>query len=213
MPITPMSNALTASAPGGAGRTSRLLRRGVAAALALAAAVAPAALRADALPHFAPYAGAGNVSIFDSVTGSIGWVGQVDGFVRPDGSVRPLVSVVLARFDATAQSLAGSFEWTAADDLSSTLYGRLSGTAAADVLDQGGQFSLDYVVDGGSGLFAGASGWGLAFLDFAPQAQPDSYAESGVFVYTVAEPPGWALCSLLLVCAARGRTRRLLDLR
>jgi len=156
--------------------------------------------------------GSGNLVVFDAAAGTGGWVGALDGFVHPDtGDALPLVSVVLFQWDAALQSLTGRFEFTAANDLASSLSGLLSGSAtSADILDLGGQFSLDYSIQDASGLFAGSTGFGLAFVDFNPaSAAADNYSESGLFVTSRAVPaPGslpLALTALLGLAWARQR--------
>lgn len=156
--------------------------------------------------------GSGNLVVFDAAAGTGGWVGALDGFVHPDtGDALPLVSVVLFQWDAALSSLTGRFEFTAANDLASSLSGLLSGIAtSADILGLGGQFSLDYSIQDATGLFAGTSGFGLAFVDFNPaSAAADNYSESGLFVTSRAVPvPGslpLALTALLGLAWARQR--------
>ncbi len=177
------------------------LRRQLAAATLLLAATLPAA--ADPVSYFVPYSGQGNVAVFDAVAGTGGWVGSIDQFPDPGVSAPlSLVSVVLFTVDAATQTFTGSFEFTTTD-LLSTLFGDISGTVSvADILDVGGQFSIDYQVLGGTGLFARASGFGLAFLDFDPLATgPDNHSESGLLSFTVPEPASLALVALALMAA------------
>lgn len=177
------------------------LRRPLAAAALLLAAALPAA--ADPVSYFVPYSGQGNVAVFDASAGTGGWVGSIDQFPDPGVSAPlSLVSVVLFTVDAATQTFTGSFEFSTTD-LLSTLFGDISGTVSvADILDAGGQFSIDYQILGGSGLFAGASGFGLAFLDFNPLATGfDNYAESGLLNFTVPEPASPALVALALLAA------------
>ncbi len=165
--------------------------------------------QAGALPLFAPFSSTGNVSVFDAAAGTGGWVGALDGLFDPASGV-PLdaVQVVLFALDASTLMLSGSFEISSAD-LTSTLVGTLSGSATdADVLLLGGQFDLDYAIVGGSGLFAGASGFGLSFLDFDPQASVDNYVQSGVFVFTVPEPGSAWLAGGAMLALLIGRGRR-----
>jgi len=180
--------------------------------LAAAAFVLPVAVLANPAPLFVPFDGAGNVSVFEAAAGTGGWTGSIDQSPFP---VVPaplaLVSVVLFQLDAATQTLGGSFELTTTD-LSSTLFGTLSGSyAVADILNVGGQFSLDYAITGGSGMFQGATGYGLSFLDFAPAPGAfDNYAEAGQLVFSVPEPGTLALASLglLAVCTQASRRRR-----
>jgi hypothetical protein len=177
------------------------LRRQLAAATLLLAATLPAA--ADPVSYFVPYSGQGNVAVFDAVAGTGGWVGSIDQFPDPGVSAPlSLVSVVLFTVDAATQTFTGSFEFTTTD-LLSTLFGDISGTVSvADILDVGGQFSIDYQILGGTGLFARASGFGLAFLDFDPLATGrDNHGESGLLSFTVPEPASLALVALALMAA------------
>jgi hypothetical protein len=156
-------------------------------ALAGLALVLPLAAAADPVSFFVPFNGSGNVAVFDAAAGSGGWVGSLDQTPPPDvPNPLSLVSVVLFQLDAATQTLTGSFEFTSASDLASTLYGTLSGSFFdADILTSGGQFSIDYAITGGSGAFFGASGFGLSFLNFDPTASFDNYAESGLLNFSV----------------------------
>ncbi len=168
--------------------------------LALAAAL-PLAAHAAPVSYFTPYAGSGNVSVFDATSG--GWVGAIDA--TPDATPAPysLVSVVLFNLDPLTLALSGSFEFTTTD-LASSLFGTLGGSAFdADILASGGQFSIDYQITGGSGSFAGASGFGLAFLSYDPLASFDNYSEIGLLSFdvpgaAVPEPQPLALVALAL---------------
>ena len=145
--------------------------------------------------YFVPYLGQGNVSVFDASAGTGGWVGSIDEVPDPANPSPPLslVSVVLFTLDCAAQTLMGTFEFTTTD-LLSTLYGELTGTFLdSNILTQGGQFSLDYRIDGGTGQFARASGFGLAFVDFNPAGTFNNYSESGLLVFTVPTPATGAL--------------------
>lgn len=160
--------------------TLRRLLAGLALALPLAAA-------ADPVSFFAPFNGSGNVSVFDAAAGSGGWVGSLDQTPPPDvPNPLSLVSVALFQLDAATQTLSGTFEFTSAADLASTLYGTLSGSFFdAGILTSGGQFSIDYAITGGSGAFLGASGFGLSFLNFDPAGTFDNYTESGLLNFSV----------------------------
>jgi hypothetical protein len=177
------------------------LRRWLAAAALLCAAAAPAPALADPVSYFVPYTGPGNVAVFDASAGTGGWVGSIDQF--PDPSVPTplaLVSVVLFTVDAATQTFTGTFDFTTTD-LVSSLFGTLSGTVStADILTAGGQFSIDYAILGGTGLFDGAQGFGLSFLDFNPVAAGiDNYLESGLLVFAVPEPATLALVAMALL--------------
>lgn len=155
--------------------------------LAGLALVLPLAASADPVSYFVPFAGSGNVSVFDPAAGSGGWVGSIDQAPPPlVPNPLSLVSVVLFQLDAATQTLTGSFEFTSAADLASTLVGTLSGSFFdADVLASGGQFAIDYTITGGTGAFFGASGFGLSFLNFDPTASFDNYAEAGLLNFSV----------------------------
>lgn len=183
-------------------RTQRLLR-GVTLALPLVCLpcllALPSAVAAPVV--FAPYAGSGNAVLFDPVTGQGGWVGAIEQVPDP-GVTDPLslVSVVLFTYDAAMHSLSGSFEFTSSSDLGSTLFGVLTGsTTDADLFDRGGQWALDYDIVGGSGVFASARGFGLAFLQFDPTATPDNYLETGLLQFAVAEPGSLPLLAVGLL--------------
>jgi hypothetical protein len=177
--------------------------------LAVAALVLPLAVHADPVPLFVPFEGAGNISVFDAAAGSGGWTGIIEQTAFPTvPTPLSLVSVVLFQLDASTQTLSGSFEFTTTD-LVSTLFGTLTGSyLELDILTVGGQFSLDYLIAGGSGAFASASGYGLSFVDFDPAGSFNNYAEAGLLVFSVAEPG-----TLMLVLGGLGavglRRRRL----
>lgn len=190
-------------------RLSRPLAAGLLGSFTLLAAVP-----ALASPlQFDPFSGQGNVSVFDAAAGTGGWVGSLDGLTDPaTGLPTPAVTTVLFTLDNLTHLLSGQFEFTTTD-LGSTLMGLVQGTVSdAAILTQGGQFSLDYSITGGSGLFAGARGYGLAFLDFDPGAASgsDNYREAGVMVYDVPEPSGLLLSALAIVAllGLRGRGQR-----
>jgi uncharacterized membrane protein AbrB (regulator of aidB expression) len=172
--------------------------------------------QAEPTPLFVPYAGSGNLVLFDPASGSGGWVGSL--VQVPDPAVAmplSLVSVVLFDFDALSGTLTGSFEFTDAVDLGASLFGTVVGsTLAPDVFGSGGQFSIDYTISGGTGAYAGASGFGLAFLNYSPDGGFDNYSEDGLLVFNaVPEPGSLALVlagglSLLLVQRLARRTDR-----
>ena len=166
------------------------------------------AAQAEATSYFVPYEGSGNVSVFDAAAGTGGWVGSI--VQSPDPAVAAplsLVSVVLFTVDELSKTLSGTFEFSTTD-LLSTLFGELSGSYLEDdILADGGQFSIDYTVRGGSGLFSRATGFGLAFLDFDPRATGDNYRESGLLLFEVPTTTTLALAALgLLGLAVQRRT-------
>jgi hypothetical protein len=180
--------------------------------LAAAALLLPLAAQADPVPLFVPFEGAGNVSVFDAAAGTGGWTGSITQSPFPDvPQPLALVSVVLFELDAATQTLSGTFEFTTTD-LVSTLFGSVTGSyGEPDILLSGGQFSLDYTIVGGTGLFLRAAGYGLSFLDFAPLPGAfDNYAEAGALVFSVAEPGSLALAGfgLLALCAQLPKRRR-----
>ncbi|MES2716113.1 MAG: PEP-CTERM sorting domain-containing protein [Pseudomonadota bacterium] len=137
---------------------------------------------------FAPFSGSGNAIVFDPGTGGGGWAGSIEQFPEP-GLAAPLqlVSLVLFNIDPLTQQLSGQFSFTRSNDLGATLFGVVTGSSAdADVFGQGGQIALDYSIQGGTGDFIGASGYGLSFLQFDPAGVPDNYSESGLLVFETA---------------------------
>lgn len=182
--------------------------------LAAAVLMLPVAAMADPVTLFVPYEGAGNVSVFDAAAGTGGWTGSID---QSDFPAVPmplsLGSVVLFRLDALTQTLAGTFEFTTAADLASTIFGQVSGSYFdLEVLTTGGQFSVDYTILGGTGEFWGATGYGLSFVDYdATPGLFNNYTEAGALVVTVPEPTTLALVlaslALLVGRAATSRTR------
>jgi hypothetical protein len=177
----------------------------MAATLALSA---PLVAQAAPQTYFVPYAGAGNLSVFDASAGTGGWVGSIDQTAPPVvDSPLSLVSFVLFTIDASALTLSGSFEFTTSDLLSS-LYGDVSGSVStADILALGGQFGLDYTIRGGTGAFLDASGFGLAFVNYDPAGTFDNYSETGVLVASVPEPDTLALLTAGLVAARVSRRK------
>lgn len=157
------------------------------------------AFAADNVDYFVPYSGEGNLVVFDAAAGTGGWVGAIDQSAFPVVAT-PLsfVSQVLFTIDAASNTVSGSFEFNTTDLLSS-IFGNLNGSyASADVFQFGGQLSIDYQILGGSGQFAGASGFGLSLLDFDPAASFNNYSEAGLLSFTapVPEPSTWMLMGL-----------------
>jgi hypothetical protein len=180
-------------------------------ALAVCTTLLPQAAQAAAEPYFVPFEGAGNLVVFNPTTGSGGWVGSIEQ-VAPPAVPMPLslVSVVLFNYDAMAQMLTGTFEFTTTD-LMSTLTGSLSGTSFdPDILNTGGQFQIDYLITGGTGLFADANGFGLSFLTYNPAGTFNNYSESGLLSFTVPLPGTLALVlgALLVAGTIRGHDAR-----
>lgn len=156
------------------------------------------------------FSGEGNVLIFDAVAGTGGWNGAITEFSDPAAPLPnplSLASLVLFSFDAAANLLSGTFEFTYAADLSSSIFGTLSGsfTDPAGNLGSGGQLALDYLVQGGSGLYSGSQGFGLSFLSFDPDSVSfNNYSEDGLLVVD-AVPTGVpvpATSSLVLMACA-----------
>ena len=179
-------------------------------ALMCLALLAPTVALAAPTSYFLPYLGQGNVSVFDATAGTGGWVGSIDEVPAPSNpQPLSLVSVVLFTLDSVNHTLSGSFEFTTTD-LLNTLTGDVTGAFIDDViLIVGGQFSLDYAITGGTGLFAGAHGFGLAFLDFDPMGTFHNSQESGVLVFSVPAPATLALvlAGLAAVAVSRRKAR------
>jgi hypothetical protein len=176
--------------------------------LAALAIALPLAAAAEPTTYFVPYNGTGNLSVFDAGAGTGGWVGQIDQTPPPDvPEPLSLVSFVLFQLDYATQTLTGSFEFTTTD-LASTLFGSLTGNFFDDdILTTGGQFAIDYSILGGTGAFTGASGFGLAFVDFDPAGTFNNYAESGLLNFTVPEPATLPLVAACLLGFALSRRR------
>ena len=193
------------SLPAALGRTLRTFTLAWLPVLALA----PAAQAGPLV--FAPFSGSGNAVVFDPSTGDGGWVGSIEQFPEP-GLADPLslVSVVLFTYDALAQTLSGQFTFTRSTDLGATLFGMVTGSSVdADLFGSGGQLALDYTIQGGTGDYFAASGYGLSFLQFDPAGAPDNYSESGLLVFAAPEPGSLALVAggLLAVMGLRRRAR------
>jgi PEP-CTERM motif len=188
------------------------LRRGLCAA-ALAVSL-PTLAQAEPTTLFVPFNGAGNVSAFTTTSG--GWVGNIEQTAPPVVSdPLSLVSVVLFQLNAATQTLTGTFEFTRASDLGATLFGDITGSyVVADILNLGGQFSLDYTVTGGTGAFAGVTGFGLSFVDFNPAGVFNNYAEAGLLTLdvpaAVPEPATWLLAAMGLMALGVVRRQRAL---
>lgn len=193
----------------------RRLARGLSWLAVAGALLAALGATAPARAAFVPYSGAGNAVLFDPTSGGGGWVGAIDEFSDP-AVATPLsfVSTVLFAYDAAAGTLAGTFEFTTAADLSGSLFGSVFGrTFDADPFGSGGQFEIDYQILGGSGTLAGASGFGIAFLNLDPAATDNNYSESGLLVFEVAAvplpaTPGLAALGLVALALTHQRRRR-----
>jgi hypothetical protein len=181
--------------------------------LAAAALILPVAAQATPAPLFVPYEGVGNLSVFDATAGTGGWTGSIDQSAFPPvPSPLSLVSVVLFQFDAATMTLSRSFEFTTAADLTSTLFGGVTGSYInPDFLSTGGQFSIDYTILGGTGAFSGYTGYGLSFVDYdVTPGLFNNYTEGGTLVVTVPEPGTLvlALAGLALLVPLSVRLRR-----
>jgi len=79
------------------------------------------------------------------------------------------------------------------------------------VFGSGGQIALDYTIQGGTGDFAGASGYGLSFLQFDPAGEFNNYTEDGLLLFSVPEPGSLPLLAgalgVLAVLRRRGASR------
>ena len=182
--------------------------RGLLLSAAAALPVLPSVCHADVVNVFAAYAGAGNVSVFDPMAGTGGWVGSIDAVPPPVlGALPSLVSVVLFRLDPLSNMFTGTFEFDTTD-LQSSLYGSLSGTADAGFLSAGGLLSIDYTIQGGTGAYTSASGFGLGFLNYDPAGGFNNYSEDGLLSYAVPEPGSLALASLGLAASAVALRRK-----
>ena len=174
----------------------------------LTLAAAPAAYAGPLV--FAPFTGSGNAVVFDPTTGEGGWVGSIAQFPE-DGLLDPLqlVSVVLFNIDPLTQQLSGQFSFTRSADLGASLMGVLSSSSnATGLFGQGGQIALDYTIQGGTGDFSGASGYGLSFLQFDPAGVPDNYSESGLLAFAVPEPGSLPLLAGALLALGLMRRRK-----
>jgi hypothetical protein len=178
--------------------------------------LAPAAQAAEVTLFFS---GSGNVLTPDPATGEGGWVGSINEFPEA-GLVNPvaLTSTVLFTYDAALNSFTGTFEFFDSATLTSSLFGTVMGESAdPDPFVNGGQFGLMYDITGGSGLYAGATGFGLSFLEFNPDGGfggpvfgfSDTYGEDGLLFFNVPtavpEPGTLPLMALALAALWVGR--------
>ena len=168
--------------------------------LAALAIALPVAAQANPVTLFVPFEGAGNVLVVDAAAGTGAWTGSIEQSAFPAVFMPlSLVSVVLFQFDALTQSLTGTFEFTTATDLASTIFGLVSGSYLGvdpDPLTNGGQFFVEYDIQGGTGAFFKATGYGLSFLEFNPAGAFNNYTEAGALVITVPEPATLMLAGL-----------------
>jgi hypothetical protein len=186
-----------------------LVQRWLGAAACLLSLAAPVA-QAGPLSNFS-FDGRGNLLVFDAAAGSGGWNGEITEFADP-ALPAPLSFALLVTFDydAALNRLLGNFEFTQTDDLDSSIFGSVMGgfTDASGSLAGGGQLGLDYRVLGGTGRYAGTSGFGLSFLSFDPAAAgDDNYSEQGLIV-AVPEPGMASLMAAALTLLALARVRR-----
>jgi len=149
--------------------------------------------------------------VYDASTQTGAWTGTVDE--SPFPVVLPplsFLSVVSFVFDTANNKISGNFEFTSSDFIS-TMFGSLSSDPLSGVFTADGTFfAIEYSIAGGSGLFAGASGFGITQFDFdAPVNGFSAYREAGVMAFTVPEPATLPLllAGLLGVAALRARSR------
>ncbi len=205
---------------------TRALRTAALALLPLLA-LAPAAHAGPLV--FAPFSGSGNLFVIDPIAGTGAWNGGIAQFAEP-GLADPLefASLVLFTVDPLTQMLSGNFSFTRSSDLGASIFGLVTGSISdADpgtaVFGSSAQFVLEYSILGGTGDLAGASGFGLSFLQFDPAGvtgtgigngngnDTDNFQENGLLAFSVPEPGTLPLLAgaLGVLAVLRHRRRRL----
>lgn len=169
--------------------------------------VLPLAAQAAPVTRDFFYTGQGNL-VYDAGSGNGAWLGSIDALAfPPETEALQLLSQVSFSFNSTTGLLGGSFEFTLASDFGSTIFGSLDGSLLSGDLTNGGQFSVNYNILGGSGQFNQASGFAIAFVDFSnPAGGFFDYSEAGLTSFAVPEPGSLALLATGLL--ALGATRR-----
>lgn len=189
-------------------RCFALMHRALVCAAVVLPLAAPLSANADPVSLDVLFDGSGSLN-FDSVANTGVWMGTlVDlGFAPAPPSLPALTSQV--SFSLSGTALSGMFAFS--DGAANTLTGLLDGTLASGSFADGGQLLIDYTVDGGTGLFSGATGFAISILDFlAPVNGSRAYTEvaTGVLVVQqVPEPAGLTLAGVALLALLATRRK------
>lgn len=182
--------------------------------LAALAFALPVAAQADPVTYDAFLEGTG-ISVYNATSASAGsgaWSGTLADSPFPmQTNPLSLLSVVSFTFDSVNNLLSGNFEFTSADDFSSTITGLLSGNFLAGDFEAGGQLFVNYDIRGGTGSFNRANGYLIALLDFTPAVGGfGSYGEVATGQFSVPEPATSVLVGMgLLGLLGLRRTARM----